>query len=816
MSERKEEAQVPQEKAGLAAALSQLRHTFVVADATLPDCPLIYASEGFYCMTGYSREEVIGNNCRFLQGPDTDPGHVKQLGDAVRKGTHVTVRLLNYKKDGTPFWNLLTMTPVHDDSGRVVKIIGVQLDVTNTTEGLEDAAHGVPLLVRYDYRMQENLAKPQVDDVLLGMQEAAGASGSGTMAVGDGEGAECAALVKTHHREQLDLATTIERLRQNFVVSDPSLPDCPIVFASDAFLMLTGYRREEVLGRNCRFLQGPGTDPEEIKRLKEAFMSGGEATVRLLNYKKDGTPFWNLLTVAPIGGVCSTPRLLVGVQLDVTDLPVGGEEELSAELACGAVERALGTLGWAGAEGNPWAGFSNALAPPKPHQANDPAGAALRALVKAEGHLDMAHFRELRELGAGDAGVVHLVELLGPGGKPGGGHLFALKSLEKQTMEERNKVGRVRSEYAVLHAVDHPYLAKLYATLQTDTHVHFLLEYCDSGMLYDVLESAPNHLMAEGEVRTYAAEVLLALQYLHLQGVIYRDLKPENVLLHRSGHCQLTDFDLSFVSRARTSAELVEWSAPAPGTPTTTSSVGVGGLARRSSMQSLASAGSQALPAGPSARGVRSGEPSAQNAGSTDGSASFSSAGGRAGRLLLSAAPSARTNSLVGTEEYVAPEIIKGEGHDFMVDWWSFGILIYELLFGTTPFKGARRDATFDNILNRECAFPRHPAVSQECKDLILSLLVKDPLQRLGTQAGGDEVKQHPWFTGFNWALGRAALSKLSLAGMSKLSASAGASPAAAGKSRPGSLPATPKRSSDGVAMGCFGRRRAARVAKRG
>ena len=64
---------------------------------------------------------------------------------------------------------------------------------------------------------------------------------------------------------------------------------------------------------------------------------------------------------------------------------MGGEEELSAELACGAVERALGTLGWAGAEGNPWAGFSNALAPPKPHQANDPAGAALRALVKVGG-----------------------------------------------------------------------------------------------------------------------------------------------------------------------------------------------------------------------------------------------------------------------------------------------------------------------------------------------------------------------------------------------------------------------------------------------
>nr|AML78964.1 putative LOV domain-containing protein [Cladophora glomerata] len=116
----------------------------------------------------------------------------------------------------------------------------------------------------------------------------------------------------------MDLATTVERIQQNFVISDPGLPDCPIVFASDGFLELTGYSREDILGRNCRFLQGPDTDPETVAKLRQAVQQCSEVTVRILNYKKDGSPFWNLLTVAPMADVVGTARFYIGVQVDVT------------------------------------------------------------------------------------------------------------------------------------------------------------------------------------------------------------------------------------------------------------------------------------------------------------------------------------------------------------------------------------------------------------------------------------------------------------------------------------------------------------------
>lgn len=115
-----------------------------------------------------------------------------------------------------------------------------------------------------------------------------------------------------------------------------------------------------------------------------------------------------------------------------------------------------------------------------------------------------------------------------------------------------------------------------------------------------------------------------------------------------------------------------------------------------------------------------------------------------------------RTNSFVGTEEYIAPEVIKGCGHTSAVDWWTLGILIYEMLFGTTPFKGKNRNATFANILRDEVPFPEgsgSPNVSNLCKSLIRKLLIKDELRRLGSRAGASDVKGHPFFRTTSWAL---------------------------------------------------------------
>jgi phosphoserine phosphatase RsbU/P len=111
-------------------ALASSAEGITIADATLPDEPLIYANAGFERLTGYSASEIIGRNCRFLQGPGTDPETVAVLRAAIQKRETVTVTLLNYRKDGSPFWNRLSITPVRDAAGAVTHFIGVQSDVT--------------------------------------------------------------------------------------------------------------------------------------------------------------------------------------------------------------------------------------------------------------------------------------------------------------------------------------------------------------------------------------------------------------------------------------------------------------------------------------------------------------------------------------------------------------------------------------------------------------------------------------------------------------------------------------------------------------
>jgi PAS domain S-box-containing protein len=120
---------LPAPQRHLTMALAGIRQTFVVTDPFLPDCPIVFASEGFYHMTGYPPEEVLGRNCRFLQGEKTDMDDVKRITHAVKKGQSISLRLLNYRKDGTPFWNFLTIVPVKLEDGTVAKHIGVQVRV---------------------------------------------------------------------------------------------------------------------------------------------------------------------------------------------------------------------------------------------------------------------------------------------------------------------------------------------------------------------------------------------------------------------------------------------------------------------------------------------------------------------------------------------------------------------------------------------------------------------------------------------------------------------------------------------------------------
>merc|ERR1719353_2432462 len=124
---------------------------FVVADPHQEDCPIIFASDGFCKLTGYSLEETIGRNCRFLQGKDTNPNAVRQLTKAIRANQEIHIILLNYKKDRTPFWNLLHISPIMVD-GKLHSIVGAQLDVSVL---FNDAP--TPMMIR---DMMNNLPQP--------------------------------------------------------------------------------------------------------------------------------------------------------------------------------------------------------------------------------------------------------------------------------------------------------------------------------------------------------------------------------------------------------------------------------------------------------------------------------------------------------------------------------------------------------------------------------------------------------------------------------------------------------------------------------
>lgn len=119
-------------------------------------------------------------------------------------------------------------------------------------------------------------------------------------------------------------------------------------------------------------------------------------------------------------------------------------------------------------------------------------------------------------------------------------------------------------------------------------------------------------------------------------------------------------------------------------------------------------------------------------------------------RRKLSFINGERSNSFVGTEEYVSPEVVRGDGHEFAVDWWSLGILTYELFYGTTPFKGKNRKETFRNVLMKEPEFLGKPS---PLTDLIGRLLEKDPTKRLGYLGGACEIKEHVFFEGVGWEL---------------------------------------------------------------
>nr|AML78510.1 putative LOV domain-containing protein [Santalum acuminatum] len=505
-------------------------------------------------------------------------------------------------------------------------------------------------------------------------------------------------LRRKEMRKGIDLATTLERIEKNFVITDPRLPDNPIIFASDSFLELTEYSREEILGRNCRFLQGPETDPATVRQIREAIDNQTDVTVQLINYSKTGKKFWNLFHLQPMRDQKGEVQYFIGVQLDGSEhvepldncIPEATANESSKLVKETAenVDEAARELPDANLKPEDlWINHSKTVLP-KPHRKEDPSWRAIQKILDSGEQIGLKHFRPVKPLGSGDTGSVHLVELCGTG------EYFAMKVMDKSVMLNRNKVHRACAEREILDILDHPFLPTLYASFQTNTHVCLITDYCPGGELFLLLDRQPMKVLKEDAVRFYAAQVVIALEYLHCQGIIYRDLKPENVLLQRSGHVTLTDFDLSCLTSCQ----------PQLFIPNTNE--------KKKSRK-----GQQAL--------------------------------------MFMAEPVRASNSFVGTEEYIAPEIITGVGHTSAVDWWALGVLLYEMLYGYTPFRGKTRQRTFSNILHKDLKFPGSIPVSLQAKQLMYQLLHRDPQNRLCSLEGANEIKRHPFFRGVNWPLVR-------------------------------------------------------------
>ena len=154
-------------------ALSSTAEGVTISDCSLPNNPIIYANEGFERITGYSISDVVGRNCRFLQGAETDPETIEEIRRGIRENRETTVEILNYRKDGTPFWNRLSIDPVRDSKGRVTNFIGIQVDITQRRLAEEALQRTKDDLESANERMQRNLqAAVRVQQALLHWSDA--------------------------------------------------------------------------------------------------------------------------------------------------------------------------------------------------------------------------------------------------------------------------------------------------------------------------------------------------------------------------------------------------------------------------------------------------------------------------------------------------------------------------------------------------------------------------------------------------------------------------------------------------------------------
>jgi len=231
--------------------------------------------------------------------------------------------------------------------------------------------------------------------------------------------------------------------------------------------------------------------------------------------------------------------------------------------------------------------------------------------------------------------------------------IYALKTIRKMHIVNRNEITHTLAERLVLAQVNNPFIVPLKFSFQSEQKLYLVLAFVNGGELFHHLQREQR--FNEERSRFYSAELLLALEHLHELDVVYRDLKPENILLDYTGHIALCDFGL----------------------------------------------------------------------------------------CKLNMKANEKTNTFCGTPEYLAPEILSADGYGKTIDWWTLGVLLYEMLAGLPPFYDENTDEMYKKILNDPLVFG--PEFGSEARSILTCLLTRDPSRRLGVR-GAEEIKKHPFF----------------------------------------------------------------------
>ncbi|GAB2294410.1 hypothetical protein Dimus_028618 [Dionaea muscipula] len=282
------------------------------------------------------------------------------------------------------------------------------------------------------------------------------------------------------------------------------------------------------------------------------------------------------------------------------------------------------------------------------------------------------------------------------------GHVYAMKKLKKSEMLRRGQVEHVKAERNLLAEVYSNFIVKLYCSFQDDEFLYLIMEYLPGGDMMTLLMRKDT--LTEDEARFYVAETVLAIESIHNRNYIHRDIKPDNLLLDRSGHMKLSDFGLC---KPLDCSDLQEKD--------------FSGMNNFSGV--LQSDGKPATPKWTQLEQLQH---------------------WKKNRRMLA-------YSTVGTPDYIAPEVLLKKGYGMECDWWSLGTVMYEMLLGYPPFYSDEPMSTCRKIVNwrHHLKFPAEAKLSLEAKDLICKLLCNVD-QRLGTK-NVDEIKDHPWFKGIEW-----------------------------------------------------------------